>query len=250
MILINKTAYRTGELRKLLSLVHEHMALKEGRMPGWGRAWGYKRHTVTLEVKYSRGGYVSGCATLNGFDGTLRLHRPKSKGEPNSHGTGRGDDHGGACTYRDFIWLAYHEMMHLYGYGHRQFIDVTDDEMKEILTPTGHTLYERLPFNLKEGKVQIKISGTTFAAVDLNGIAVESQKEVKRGKGLVVVIEATPDSAKEILSRLQAKDVADSGLSYEARYACRMDAKRLDKQLSQAAEAATAGESASAPAQA
>lgn len=227
MILVNKTVYQTEELRKLLSLVHEHMAKREGRLAGWGRGWGSKKHTINVKVTYSRSRHVTGCATLNGFDSDLRLPKVQAR----------------HCSYRNFIWLAYHEMMHLYGYNHPQFIDIQDEEITEILSATGHTLFESLPITINpEGNVKVKISGTSYAALDLKGIEVESTKEVKRGKGIVVVIEASPESAKEILARLQAKDKPDSGLSYEARYACRIDAKRLDKQLSQAEEAAPATE--------
>lgn len=230
MILQNKTVYNTAALRKLLSAVHEHMAKSEGRLRGWSgeEYYSYRKGTrvrvvTTFQVTYSRGNYVSGHAFINGCDSVLRLARPGKVIR--------------SSTYGKFIWLAYHEMMHLYGYLHPQFVDIQDEEIATILSPLGHTLNGPIPLTIdQEGRMQVKISGTSFAAVDLKGLKIDSQKEVKRGKGVYVVLEVTPAVAGQVLDRLHAKDVADAGLTYEQRYACRSDARRLDKQISQAEE--------------
>lgn len=223
MILVNKTAYETATLRKLLTAVHEHLAKTEGRLPGWGRAWGVKKRTITVLVTYSRNEWVTGCATLNGFNSDLRLPKPKKE----------------HCTARDFIWLAYHEVMHLYGRNHAEFYDIQDPEIEIVLSGIGYTLKSELPVTLsKERTMKLKLSGTSFKAVDLTGIpGIGEIKEVKRGKGFVYVApEATPEAAAEVVKRLQAKDTAESGLKYEERYACRIDAKKIDKLISQASE--------------
>lgn len=105
-----------------------------------------------------------------------------------------------------------------------------------------------LPITLTEERnMDVKLSGTSYAALDLNGVPVTETKEIKRGKGIVVKITTTPEGAAEILTRLRGRDKEDSGLTYEQRYACRVDAKRLDKQLNQVEEASAVAEAPATP---
>jgi hypothetical protein len=59
----------------------------------------------------------------------------------------------------------------------------------------------------------------------------EGSHEFRRGRGTIRVVKTTEEGAREILARIQSKDHSDSGLSYEARYAFRVDAAKVIKQL-------------------
>lgn len=229
MQIVNKTAYRTDVIRKLLSATYEHMAKTEGRLRQWTGG-------LTITINYSRSPCVSGHAGR--WAATLSLVHMKPVG---AQKLWVGKEDWPRTTMGDFVDIAYHELMHLYGYGHRQFYEISQEEQAEILAPLGHTLKDELPIILSEDNtMQVKISGTTTKAIasflkDEFGKA--DVKEVKRGKGVITVITTDVTKAQKLLERIKKVDNAENGLDYETRYAARVDFRRLDKQLSQADQA-------------
>lgn len=67
MKVINKTVWRTDQLRAILQ-----RAAEQELEPA-------KRKTLVVTVEYTRGGYSSGCAYLGGRHATVRIRHPKSR---------------------------------------------------------------------------------------------------------------------------------------------------------------------------
>lgn len=106
---------------------------------------------------------------------------------------------------------------------------------------TGNTMFTRAAQNNQpnEGggmsqELKIKLSGTTARDFDLSGLPVTVLREFKRGKGSVKEISVSIETAKELVNQLKLKDTKDSGVSYDTRYAFRLSAKQIEKQIAKA----------------
>lgn len=123
----NETDYRTREIRKILTTVHNWLARDEGKLRQWNRG-------LTFRITYTRQRRgASGHAYLGGYRSTIRLFRPKD-GEVLS-------------PVRDLIRVGWHEMLHLYGYNHSQMARryPGDDEVDEMASRAGFKPTDRLP---------------------------------------------------------------------------------------------------------
>lgn len=106
MKLINKTAYDTRTLRKLMTMAHNRLAKTWGR-----RLHSWKQLKVVVEYTRGRGfSYVSGRASYSGFHMALRLPAPRKAPLPPR-----------SLPASDVLWLMTHELYHSYGYHHKDF---------------------------------------------------------------------------------------------------------------------------------
>lgn len=112
-IVKNTSGYETRTLRSLIVRAHNYIREIEGcPAPNW-------RHLRVLVRGRDRRQHVSGCAYLGGrgnrrYDVCLTLPR-----------TG--------LLARRVVWLAHHELMHVYGYGHAQFRNISDADLDRLL---------------------------------------------------------------------------------------------------------------------
>lgn len=91
----NETAYDSRVLNRIAAAVHVWMAKEIGRrLPQWKR--------LRAQVVYSRGPWCSGYAYLGGSLTRWRLPKPGSR----------------HVSTRYVAWLIWHELLHVYGYGH------------------------------------------------------------------------------------------------------------------------------------
>ena len=125
----NETDYQTLGIRKCLTAVHNHLARSEGRLRQW--------RGVTFTVVHTRTRGCNGYAYVGGYDSRLRLPPPKESDRFGSVG----------CRVRSLIRVAWHELLHLYGYEHadmaRRFPG--SDEVREMAEAAGFKPGERLP---------------------------------------------------------------------------------------------------------
>lgn len=121
----NGTDYDGRFLRSLLCGVHRWLAKTEGRLPQWRR--------VRFEIRYTRTAPGSGHAYLRGTYALLRIPRPDAEVRAGiwrgSKYEWEGDGYRGARV-ENLVGLAWHEMLHLYGYRHsamaRHYPDETE----------------------------------------------------------------------------------------------------------------------------
>jgi hypothetical protein len=107
-IIKNTTNFDTRFMRSLIVGVHNHIAKHEGRYRRW-------KH---LEVQiWNRSNSRSGHAYLGG----TFMHLSVSPNLPTA----------------GFVWLAYHEMMHVYGYRHGEFYDLTTEDCATLIEANG-----------------------------------------------------------------------------------------------------------------
>ncbi len=115
----NNTRYPTRELRSIFCEVHNRIAKQEGRLRWWDR--------VEVEIVYSRGHerwkIVDDPEAPNGR--RYERHRiPHSTGYAYLGGTyARLRLPKGECKRDSAAYLFGHELMHLYGYNHGQWVD-------------------------------------------------------------------------------------------------------------------------------
>lgn len=124
----NGTDYDGRALRSILCGVHRWLAKTEGRLRQWRR--------VRFEIRYTRTRTSSGHAYVGGTYSLLRIPKPDAEVRGWTwDGTRAANypDHRGAVV-RNFVAVAWHEMLHLYGYRHgsmaRKYPDF--DEMRAI----------------------------------------------------------------------------------------------------------------------
>jgi hypothetical protein len=104
----NTSGYDTKALRKIIVMAHAHIRTAEGAAaPRW----------VDLQV-FIRGrderSHLSGCAYLGGSKMWMTIPRP-------------------TVSARRVLWLAYHELMHVFGYEHAKYRDLNDKELAELI---------------------------------------------------------------------------------------------------------------------
>lgn len=106
-IVTNTSPYHTRALRKILVLAHAYIRGYEGdNAPHWGEL------EVSIRGRHKRT-YMTGCAVVGGK--FMRLTLP--------------DD----LTARRLLWLSYHELMHCFGYRHRQFKNINAAELGQLI---------------------------------------------------------------------------------------------------------------------
>ncbi len=125
----NTSGYSTRELKRIICLVHSYMRKLERRpAPRW--------KNLSVHVRGRDGGNVSGrafyngCGYVNGWDVVLTIPRRVCKG------SGFWTEHKGRVNNfraRRFAWLVYHELMHTYGYNHKQYTDIRDCDLAKLI---------------------------------------------------------------------------------------------------------------------
>lgn len=112
-IVKNTSPYQTRQIRSVICAVHAHMRKLERRpAPNWkrlrvkirSRAWGH-----------SGWAYYEGKGRAHGKDWDVLLSLSRQ-----------------GCTIRQLALLTYHELMHTYGYRHRQFNDIPEQELQQL----------------------------------------------------------------------------------------------------------------------
>lgn len=107
-IVKNTSGYDTRALRALIVLAHRHIKKHEARnAPMW------RLLEIVVRGRDLRQ-HTSGCAYLGGAKMWLTLPRP-------------------TVSAREVLFLAYHELMHSFGYEHRQFRDLRADELAALV---------------------------------------------------------------------------------------------------------------------
>lgn len=118
-IIKNTSGYETKALRKIIVMAHAHIRATEGAaVPRWNDL------QIVIRGRDSHG-HVSGCAYLGGTKMWLTIPRSrviKNLGEVWP-----------AISARRVMWLAYHELMHSFGYNHSQYRDLNDKELAELI---------------------------------------------------------------------------------------------------------------------
>lgn len=118
MIAKNTSGYQTRAIRAVITLAHQHIRSYERvGAPMWSE--------LRITVRGRKGGHTSGCAVIGGNWMCLTLPRKD-------------------LTARRLLWIAYHELMHSFGYTHRQYRDLTDAELA-ALVPTDYVIPSQLP---------------------------------------------------------------------------------------------------------
>ena len=135
-IVKNSTPYDTRALRSIIYATHWYLKKLEGKpAPNWKR----------LEVKIGntkRYGYHSGHAFYGGIADYV----------------GQADVYFGLCkpeasmtmTNHTFCSLVYHELMHTYGYRHKQFTDIPKQEILKLFPIETDLLIAKAPLKKKE----------------------------------------------------------------------------------------------------
>jgi hypothetical protein len=112
------------------------MAKAEGKLRTW-------KH-LKIKIVYSRSGGTSGWATYSGYGMLLRLEKPSPrrlyKGEPQR------------CFVRSLVHLTYHELMHSYGYRHKQYGEIPNREILQICENLGLDHRYQLPEKTEKPK--------------------------------------------------------------------------------------------------
>lgn len=112
-IVENTSGYNARQLRSLIILAHTTIRKVEGYdAPNW-------KHLRILVRGRDQGNYVTGRTVLGGrrsgpWDVCLTIPRPN-------------------VSARLVLYLVYHELMHVYGYRHGQFVDLTEAEQAKII---------------------------------------------------------------------------------------------------------------------
>lgn len=105
MKVINHTPYTVMPVRAVLVAVHNYASRTEGRLSTWLE--------LRIDLVNARKEHCSGYAQYNGLYTRLRI--------PRNFTTGR------------LAWLFWHELMHLYGYHHGQFSELTHAQEYAII---------------------------------------------------------------------------------------------------------------------
>lgn len=127
----NTSGYSTRELKRIICKVHAHIRKLEGRdAPRWKRL---EVHVRGRDDNYTSGrAFYNGCGYVDSWDVVFTIPRaikkgatgywkyPQLKGKLNNY------------RARRFAYLAYHELMHTYGYRHHQFTNINDAELEKL----------------------------------------------------------------------------------------------------------------------
>lgn len=127
-IIKNTSGRSTKAMRSLICKTHAHLRTLEKRpAPNWGR--------LRVKVAGREENYTSGRAFYHGhgydWDMFLTLPRPitlgtawyskDEKGKPNHY------------SARQFCRLVYHELMHTYGYRHKQYNGIRQTDLEKLI---------------------------------------------------------------------------------------------------------------------
>lgn len=110
----NTSGFSTRELRGLIICAHNEIKRHERRSaPNW-------RDLRIVVRGRDAGTYVTGCAVLGGYGGVrggdMWMTLPRQ-----------------GLTAREVVRLAYHELMHTYGYDHRAYRDLNEAELARLV---------------------------------------------------------------------------------------------------------------------
>ena len=106
-ITTNTSPYNTKALRKIVVQAHAYIRGHEGdNAPQWDEL------EIVIRGRHKRK-YMTGCAVVGGK--FMRLTLPDG------------------LTARRVLWLSYHELMHCFGYRHRQFKNIPAAELEQII---------------------------------------------------------------------------------------------------------------------
>jgi len=108
----NTSVYSTRDLKAIICRVHRYlMTLEKRKAPHWK---GLEIHVRGRSRKYVTGrAFLDGCGYVDSWDVIFTI--------PNSE-----------LPVRWFASLVYHELMHTYGYLHKQFTDISSKELTKL----------------------------------------------------------------------------------------------------------------------
>lgn len=132
----NATTYDTRVLRTLVCRAHADLRRYEGKLETW--------RGLRVHVRYRRGSRMAsgGYATYSGYWILLALAR----------------EH---VTTRTVAWIAYHELLHSYGYAHRQYHDATTEQVDRMIVG----LPELVPVRAPTPKPPVDVRAWRYARV-------------------------------------------------------------------------------------
>ena len=114
-IIKNTSAFDTRALRSIICKTHAHMQKIEGKpAPRW------KGLSIKIQSRLhgtSGRAFYNGLGYIDDWDVFLSI-------SPNT-------------TIYEFAYLVYHELMHTYGYSHKQYSNIKNNEMKLIISDDG-----------------------------------------------------------------------------------------------------------------
>lgn len=139
MKVINDTKYDSKLLRKIICQAHNACAKYEGPY----RRWKFTKIRVRRRIS-SDPRNTSGHAYLEGTYSCLTLPAPK-------------------CSTRKLFDLAWHEIMHLYGYRHKQFSRYPDDKtaaefLKDVPEFLEEVVKEKVKVDVQDARYQNVLS--------------------------------------------------------------------------------------------
>lgn len=106
-ITTNTSPYYTWALRRIVVQAHAYIRRFEGdNAPQWDDL------EIVIRGRHKRK-YMTGCAVVGGK--AMRLTLPDG------------------LTARRLLWLSYHELMHCFGYRHRQFKNIPAAELEQLI---------------------------------------------------------------------------------------------------------------------
>lgn len=127
-IIRNTTDYETRDLRRVICRVHQHMTKLEGKpAPNW------KRLRIAVGKSKRGPGSHSGYAYYGGANVGGNDNWAVFLGLPHKY-----------CREHELGYIAYHELMHTYRYGHGQYNDIPEREL-EMLFPDNDILKHKQP---------------------------------------------------------------------------------------------------------
>lgn len=153
----NQTAYDGRKLKSLITAAHDHLADAEGRYRRW--------KATTFTIVYTRTRTASGHAWYNSTRARLRLARPDSRRGPVNAG--------------QVVRIAWHEILHLYGYSHDQMARMYPgwNEVDEMVEAAGFSRTDSVPLKPSAGEDQDPEPTEAEKAREKFAHALEKRKE-------------------------------------------------------------------------